>query len=130
MYKYGNYINLYNWQKRHETHSPFPNTRFHPDGGRGDTTHGLPKENGALESTPEENDVPDILPHHRLPGTIRQDHDRHRRKNRLDMESRHDKKDTFFCSEITMNYGGGHFSLYNITKILKTPNSLYNITKW
>jgi len=35
------------------------------------TKNGLPKKNRIMESTSKENDVPNILPHHRLPGTIR-----------------------------------------------------------
>ncbi len=67
MFKYMNYINLYNRQKRHEQDHPLPNTRFHPYGRGGDPTHELPKENRTVEGAAKEDDVPNLLPHHRLP---------------------------------------------------------------
>jgi len=44
MFKYMNYINLYNEKKRNETNNPLPKTRYDSHGGGDHTTHGLSKK--------------------------------------------------------------------------------------
>jgi hypothetical protein len=55
-----------------------------------------------VESTPKEDDVPDVLPHHRLPRKLREDHDRQGQKDHLDLEPKHDQKDTEIRSKNSM----------------------------
>ena len=67
-----------------------------------------------MESTPQENDVPDLLPHNRLSRTIREDYNRPRRKAGLDMEPSDDQKNTEIRSQSKMNKKSVYIAFANI----------------
>lgn len=73
-----------------------------------------------MEGTPQEDDVSDLLPHHRLPRAIRKTPDRQRWKNRLDLEPNLDQKDTEIRSHTQMNKEEKYFVIQYNEKLKNT----------